>query len=138
MADSTSEEAKEAFFQTGGIPHELNLLWKQPEKTLREKTQLYQRNRFRDIATGHRKFCDSTSEERKLNLRKCISCMALEQSPPESLDGMDRQLFDIIEHPVKGRIIVAINPIARRAMLHYHRDFIKTTFGDAAEELLRS
>jgi hypothetical protein len=47
--------------------------------------------------------------------------MALKMTPPEGLEGMDRQLFDIIKDDETGtEIITALNPVARRALLGYH------------------
>jgi hypothetical protein len=64
--------------------------------SLIEKKLLYRTERVTEMRTSHGKFCDKLLEEKKLNLKECISLMGLGLSPPERLEGMDRQLFDII------------------------------------------
>ncbi|KAK6093399.1 hypothetical protein MT418_006025 [Batrachochytrium dendrobatidis] len=135
--DHESEEAMDALFWTGGVPYELDLLWKQPEKCLIEKTILYRRERFRDMAFSHGKFCDKLSDEKKNNLKECISRMALRLSPPEINIGMDRQLFNIIEDEDGHKIITALNPVARRALLYYHGRGLMTCLGFLAEIVLK-
>ncbi|OAJ44131.1 hypothetical protein BDEG_27396 [Batrachochytrium dendrobatidis JEL423] len=136
--DHESEEAMDALFWTGGVPYELNLLWKQPEKDLIEKTILYRRERFRDMAFSHGKFYKTLIDKEKDNLAECISRMALRLSPPEGLVGMDRQIFDIIEDGDTGhKIITALNPVARRALLYYHGRGLMTSLGFVAEIVLK-
>ena len=132
-----SEEALDALYWTGGVPYELDLLWKQPVKTLVEKTLLYRKERVRDMMESHGKFCDKLSEEKKINLKECISRMALGLSPPKGLVGMDRQLFDIIKDKEDHEIITALNPIARRSLLGYHGQSLMTSLGFVAELVLK-
>lgn len=73
--DPTSEEAVDALYWTGGVPYELDLLWKQPMKTLIEKTLMYRENRVIEMRINHGKFCDELSAEKKLNLVECIPCV---------------------------------------------------------------
>ena len=89
-----SEEARDALFWTGGVPYELDLLWKQPRKTLNEKTMLYRRERVRDIMESHGKFYKTLGDKEKDNLTECISRMAFRLSPPEGIEGMDRQILE--------------------------------------------
>jgi hypothetical protein len=61
LEDSTkvnheSEEAMDALFWTGGVPYELDLLWKQPKKTLIHKTLIYRSERVKDMRLSHAKF----------------------------------------------------------------------------------
>ena len=132
-----SEEAMDALFWTGGVPYELDLLWKQPRKTLVEKTSLYRQKRVSEMAETHGKFCDKLSEEKKLNLKECISRMALGLSAPEIVVGMDRQLFSIIEDGDTTYIITALNPIARDALITYHGQGLVTSLGVVAEIVLK-
>ncbi|EGF78147.1 hypothetical protein BATDEDRAFT_26889 [Batrachochytrium dendrobatidis JAM81] len=88
-----SEQAVDALYWTGGVPYELDLLWKQPKMTLVEKTLEYREKRVEEMAESHGKFCDKLSEEKKLNLKECISRMALRMVPPEINVGMDRQFI---------------------------------------------
>ncbi|KAI8895287.1 hypothetical protein BC833DRAFT_529645, partial [Globomyces pollinis-pini] len=131
--DPESEEAVDAFFWTGGIPYELDLLWKQPKKTLLEKTILYRNKRVGEIAESHGKFCRKLSDEEKLNLKECISRMALGLSPPEGLEGMDRQIFDIIDDGNGHEIITALSPVGRDALITYYGRDLVTPLGLAAE-----
>ncbi|KAK5667570.1 hypothetical protein QVD99_005688 [Batrachochytrium dendrobatidis] len=115
-----SEQAVDALYWTGGVPYELDLLWKQPKVTLVEKTLEYREKRVEEMAESHGKFCDKLSEEKKLNLKECISRMAFRMVPPEINVGMDRQLFDIVSDEHGAKIITALNPVARRSLLAYH------------------
>ncbi|XJO77866.1 hypothetical protein BDV3_002391 [Batrachochytrium dendrobatidis] len=115
-----SEQAVDALYWTGGVPYELDLLWKQPKMTLVEKTLEYREKRVEEMAESHGKFCDKLSEEKKLNLKECISRMAFRMVPPEINVGMDRQLFDIVSDEHGAKIITALNPVARRSLLAYH------------------
>ena len=69
---------------------------------------------------SHSKFYKTLADKERGNLAQCVSRMALELSPPEGLVGMDRQLFDIVLNDENERVISALNPIARRAILAYH------------------
>ncbi|KAJ2995810.1 hypothetical protein HDV02_000387 [Globomyces sp. JEL0801] len=124
--DPESEEAIDALYWTGGVPYELDLLWKQPEKTLIKKTLLYRQNRVNEMAVSHAKFCDKLSAEKKLNLKECISRMALGLSPPKTKIGMDHQLFDIVPDIYGKDIITALNPVARDALITYHGHGLET------------
>ena len=135
--DHESEEAVDALYWTGGIPYELDLLWKQPSESLHGKTLAYRRERVRDMMESHGKFCDNLSEEKMRNLKECISRMALGLSPPEGLVGMDRQLFDILLDDDNEQVINALNPIARRALLGYHGVGLMTSLGLVAELVLK-
>jgi len=70
-------------------------------------------------------------------LAECISRMALRLSPPEGIDGMDRQIFDIIDDEDGDEIIAALNPVARRALLGYHGQGLMTSLGLVAEIVLK-
>ncbi|KAK6093400.1 hypothetical protein MT418_006026 [Batrachochytrium dendrobatidis] len=63
--------------------------------------------------------------------------MALRLSPPEINIGMDRQLFNIIEDEDGHKIITALNPVARRALLGYHGRGLMTCLGFLAEIVLK-
>ena len=114
---------------TGGVPYELDLLWKQPKETLIEKTLLYRENRKREMADSHGRFCDKLSDEKKSNLKECISRMALGLSPPTILVGMDRQFFDAVQDIDGVRTITALNPVARDALITYHGKGLITSLG---------
>ncbi|KAI3658488.1 hypothetical protein MP638_001914 [Amoeboaphelidium occidentale] len=128
-----SDEAVEAFYWTGGVPYELSLLWKQPKETLQEKTALYRHERMKEMADMHAKFSDNLSELRRQNLRECITRMAFGLSPPETITGMDRQVFDIIQDDNGDALITALNPIARQALLGYHGVGLMNSLGMVAE-----
>ena len=120
----------------GGVPVELSCLLGQPCIDFKEKIRLYRENRVDELASGHAKFCDKLSDEKKKNLKDCISRMALGMSPPEIDTGMDRQLFDIIPHEDGQKIITALNPVARRAMLAHHGEGLLTSLSLVAEIVL--
>ena len=128
-----SEEALDALYWTGGVPYELDLLWKQPVKTLVEKTMLYRQKRVEEMAESHSKFYKKLVDKEKDNLAKCISRMALELSPPKTKVGMDRQLFDIILDIDNTQIITALNPVARDALITYHGQGLMTSLDLVAE-----
>ena len=132
-----SEEAVDALYWTGGVPYELDLLWKQPSDSLIGQTLVYREERVRDMMESHAKFCDKLPEEMKLNLKECISRMALELSPPVGLVGMDRQLFDIVLDDDNKKVIRALNPIARHALLGFHNVGLLTSFRLVAELVLK-
>ena len=133
-----SDEAIDALYWTGGVPYELDLLWKQEKKTLKEKTMLYRKERVEEMAKSHDKFIQKLSEQGKRNLEDCISRMALGLSPPAVSVGMDRQLFDIIEDRESGdEIITALNPVARGALIHFHGQGLTTPLGVVAEIVLK-
>ena len=116
-----SDEARDALFWTGGVPHELDLLWKQPVEGLIEKTSLYRRQRFEEMTQSHGKFYDTLVDRKRDNLAQCVSRMALGLSPPNSRLGMDQQLFHIIKEDNAGHeMIAARNPVAREALLLFH------------------
>ena len=70
---------------------------------------------------NHGKFYDSLKDIDKNRLKECISHMALKMPPPIGREGMDRLLFDIIKDDETGtKIITALNPVARLALLEYH------------------
>ena len=131
-----SEEAVDALFWTGGVPYELDLLWKQPKETLIEKTQLYRERRVEEMAESHGKFFRKLLDQEKLNLNDCISRMALGMDPPEIKVGMDRQLFDIIVDENGAKIITALNPVARRALIAFHGKDLMPSIGLVAEIVL--
>ena len=118
----------------GGVPYELDLLWKQPKATLKEKILHYRQERVREMCASHGKFCRRLMIEEKANLLECISRMALGLSPPKVLHGLDQQLFDIV-----GEMeITALNPVARDALLAFHGQGLLTPLGLAAEVVLRN
>lgn len=133
IVNHESEEAVDALYWTGGVPYELDLLWKQPDKTLVGKTMMYRRERARDMMESHGKFFDKLSDEKKFNLKECISRMALGLSPPKGLIGMDRQLFDIMLDIDNIYIITALNPIARDALIAYHGKVLVNSLGLVAD-----
>lgn len=63
--------------------------------------------------------------------------MALRLAPPEGLEGMDRQIFDIIDDGDGHQIITAFNPVARLALLGYHGCELTTSLGCVAEIVLK-
>ena len=89
-------------------------------KTLIDKAKSYRAQRIDEMVESHGKFCDKLSEEKKRNLKECISRKALGLSAPEGIVGMDRQLFVIIDDEDGDEIITALNPVARRAFLAFH------------------
>ena len=131
--DPKSEEAVDALFWTGGIPYELDLLWKQPKKGLIEKTLLYREKRVEEIAESHGKFYKKLVDKERDNLAECISRMALSMPPPNLKVGMDRQIFEIVSGEKGDKIIQALNPVARRALLGYHGQGIKSSLELVAE-----
>ena len=131
--DSDSDEAIDALFWTGGVPYELYLLWKQPKPTLLEKTRSYRENRVKEMAATHSKFIGRLSEQEKANLMECISRMHLGLSPPEIEVGMDRQLFDIDKDESGSTIITALNPVARHALLAFHRKLLTNSLTVVAD-----
>ena len=135
--DPESEEAVNALFWTGGVPYELDLLWKQPKVTLVEKTMMYREERVKEMAKNHRKFYGSLEDKDKPNLDECISRMALSMAPPRIDVGMDRQLFDIVSSESGEQIISALNPVARDALITYHGQSLLTSLGLAAELILK-
>ncbi|KAJ3089010.1 hypothetical protein HK100_007882 [Physocladia obscura] len=91
----------------------------------------------------HGKFCDTLSNKKKRNLKECIARMALGLTKPSGLVGMDRQLFDIIRKPKEGQLnefdelIVALNPVARRALIGYHDQNLLTSLTLVTELVLK-
>jgi hypothetical protein len=132
-----SEEAVDALYLTGGVPYELDLLWKQPSESLHGKTLFYRKERVRDMSSSHGKFYKTLVDKERMNLEECISRMALGLSPPEILVGMDRQLFDIVLDDDNEQVINALNPIARRALLGYHGVGLITSLRFVAELVLK-
>ena len=90
-----SEEALEALLWTGGIPFELKLLWKQPEKSFAEKIDSYRENRVEEMILSHEKFEESLSDTKKQSLKECVSRMALGLPTPVGRGKIDRQLLEI-------------------------------------------
>ncbi|KAJ3251205.1 hypothetical protein HK103_002580 [Boothiomyces macroporosus] len=131
--DPKSEDAVDALYWSGGVPHELDLLWKQPVKSLQEKTMCYRENRVKEFTKDHSKFFDKLSKERRVNLKECITRMALCLSPPKIKVGMDRQLFDIVQNEDGSKVITALNPVARDALIAYHGKGLITSLGMVAE-----
>ncbi|OAJ44408.1 hypothetical protein BDEG_27636 [Batrachochytrium dendrobatidis JEL423] len=84
-----SEQAVDALYWTGGVPYELDLLWKQPKMTLVEKTLEYREKRVEEMAESHGKFCDKLSEEKKLNLKECIS----RKDYPNTIKGKISEMY---------------------------------------------
>ena len=132
-----SEEAMDALFWTGGVPYELDLLWKQPRKTLTEKTLLYREKRVEEMGDNHGKFYKTLVDREKDNLAECISRMALSMPPPKLKVGMDRQIFDIVPEVGGKDIITALNPVARDALITYHGKNLMTSLGFVAEIVLK-
>ena len=125
-----SEEAMDALYWTGGIPYELDLLWKQPTNTLSSKTLLYREKRLRD-------FCDTLSNRNRDNVIECIVRMALELSPPDDLEGMDQQLFVIALDQNNQKVITSMNPVARRALFVYYGASLTTSLNFVAKVVLQ-
>ena len=129
--------ARDALFWTGGVPHELDLLWKQPAEGLIEKTALYRRQRFEEMTQSHGKFCVTLVDRKMDNLAECVSRMALGLSPPNSRLGMDQQLFEIIKEDNGGsEMIAALNPVARGVLILFHGQHIMTPLGLVADLVL--
>jgi hypothetical protein len=137
QVDPKSDTAVEALYWTGGVPYELSLLWGQPKETLQEKTALYRTQRLIEFRENHSKFYRKLEDIERQNLRECITRMALGLSPPETITGMDRQLFDIIQDDNGDALITALNPIARRALLGYHGLSLTDSLGMVAELVLK-
>ena len=74
---------------------------------------------MKEMRDCHKKFVKGASDC-KVNLRECIARMALELDPPEGTEGMDRQLFDFGLNEENEKIIIALNPVARQALLGFH------------------
>ncbi|KAJ3250169.1 hypothetical protein HK103_003795, partial [Boothiomyces macroporosus] len=135
--DPKSEDAVDALYWSGGVPYELDLLWKQPVKSLMEKTMYYRENRVGEFAESHGKFYKRLITKEIENLEKCISRMALCLSPPMIKVGMDRQLFDIVQNEDGSKVITALNPVARHALIAYHGKGLITSLGMVAEVVLQ-
>jgi hypothetical protein len=103
----------DALFWTGGVPYELDLLWKQPKKGLIEKTKRYRTKRVKEIGYTHNMFYKSLHDKEKDNLAECIARMTLSMPPPKLIIGMDRQVFDIVQDKDGEDILTALNPTAR-------------------------
>jgi hypothetical protein len=99
--------------------------------------KLYREERVREMRESHSKFSDKLSDAKNLNLQECISRMALELPPPEGLEGMDRQLLDIIPDDHGDNIITALNPVARRCLLGYHGQGLTKSIGIVTELILK-
>ncbi|KAJ3025957.1 UNVERIFIED_CONTAM: hypothetical protein HDU68_006429 [Siphonaria sp. JEL0065] len=95
------------------------------------------------MAESHGKFCRKLPSEEMLNLKEYITHVALGLTRPVFSVGMDRQLFDIILQPKEGQpnkfdeLIVALNPVARRALIGYHGQGLLTSLGLVAELVSR-
>ncbi|KAJ3308025.1 hypothetical protein HDV04_001944 [Boothiomyces sp. JEL0838] len=135
--DPKSEDAVDALYWSGGVPYELDLLWKQPKKSLMEKTMCYRQNRVDEFAESHGKFYKRLITKEIENLENCISRMALCLSPPKIKIGMDRQLFDIVQNEDGSKVITALNPVARDALITYHGKGLITSLGMVAEIVLK-
>ena len=103
---------------------------KQPTTTLIEKTILYRKERVKEMRFNHSRFCRKLLDKEKLNLDECISRMALHMAPPEGLEGMDRQLFDIV-------IIENNYCFESRALLGYHGKRLMNSLGFVVELVLK-
>ncbi|KAJ3312045.1 hypothetical protein HDV04_003432 [Boothiomyces sp. JEL0838] len=114
QVDPKSEEALDALFWSGGVPFELYLLWRQPGKDLIRKTMFYREFRYNEFLQRHGKFKCKINDYHAVN---CVSKMLLGLSPPKILVGMDPQL---LERVMVKKIIAAINPVARRALLDFY------------------
>jgi hypothetical protein len=66
-----SEEAVDALLWTGGVPYELDMLWKQPKETLMDKTLLYRENRVREMAETS--FVTSCYQMKRNSISKNVS-----------------------------------------------------------------
>ena len=127
-----SDEAADALFWTGGVPYELDELWKQPVEGLMEKTVLYRRQRVDKMVQRHGKFFDTLVDRERDNVDECISRMALGLPPPPIRVGMDQQLFHIIKDDAGHETITARNPVAREALLLFHGKHLVTPLGIVA------
>ncbi|KAI3659379.1 hypothetical protein MP638_001301 [Amoeboaphelidium occidentale] len=134
--DHESDEAIDALFWTGGVPYELDLLWRQPAATLGSKTACYQENRVREMAFTHNKFYLCLSDQQKRNLMECVSRMVLGVAPPNITIGMDRQLLDIVKDTDGHQTIVALNPVARDALISFHGELLIDPFRLVTEVVL--
>ncbi|KAJ2986999.1 hypothetical protein HDV02_006406, partial [Globomyces sp. JEL0801] len=129
--------AIDALRWTGGVPYELDLLWKQPVEGLIEKTKLYREKRVKEMGDNHGKFYKTLVDKEKDNLADCISRMALSMPPPKLIVGMDRQIFDIVPDVDGKDIITALNPVARDALITYHGKDLMNSLGVVAEIILK-
>ncbi|KAJ3376379.1 hypothetical protein HDU84_000258 [Entophlyctis sp. JEL0112] len=141
--DPQSDEAIDALYWTGGVPYELSLLWDQPAASVVNKTREYRSNRVGEMADSHGKFCCKLVSEEMLILKECVARMALGLTRPAISVGMDRELFDIIRQPKEGHpnevdeLIVALNPVARLALIGYHGQGFLTSLGLVTELVLK-
>ncbi|KAJ3308246.1 hypothetical protein HDV04_001515, partial [Boothiomyces sp. JEL0838] len=135
--DPKSEDAVDALYWSCGVPYELDLLWKQLVKSLQEKTMCYRENRVDEFAESHGKFYKRLITKEIENLENCISRMALCLSPPKTDFGMDHQLFDIIPDDNGFKVITALNPVARDALITYHGKALITSLEMVAEIVLQ-
>jgi hypothetical protein len=122
------------FIQQGGIPLEINFIWKQPAPTLDKKVTLYCKERVKEMSQSHKKFYYSLFEEDRKNLEEFVSLMALELSPPKFDLGMDRDLLEIVTNEEGKQIVSALNPIARKALLIYHGQSLIAPLGLVADK----
>ncbi|KAJ3190644.1 hypothetical protein HDU82_003879, partial [Entophlyctis luteolus] len=133
--DPKSDEAIDALYWTGGVPYELSLLWDQPAVSVVNKTREYRSNRVHEMADSHVKFCRKLVSQEMLFLKEYIARMALGLTRPDILVGIDRELFDIIRQPEEGHpnkvdeLIVALNPVARLALISCHGQGLLTSLG---------
>ncbi|KAJ3192119.1 hypothetical protein HDU82_003313, partial [Entophlyctis luteolus] len=143
FVDPTSDEAIDALYWTGGIPYELSLLWEQPAASVVNKTREYRSNRVGEMAESHGKFCHKLLSEEMLDVKEWIARMALGLTQPAVSVGMDRELFDIIRQPKEGHpnefdeLIVALNPVARLALILYHGQSLLTSLDWVAKLVLK-
>jgi len=99
---------------------ELDILFKQSQDSLLDKLKHYREKRVDELAKIHSKFSRGLGERELFNLQECVSRMTLGLSPPKITVGMDFQLFDIETDNDNSKTIVAINPVARDAIITYH------------------
>ena len=92
----------------------------QPANTLEEMTVMYRKERYNQIILNHGRFENRIPDKHKANLRECVARMALNTSPPDNFAGFDRQIFDIIKNEEENDIIIALNPVAREALIRSH------------------
>jgi ssDNA-binding Zn-finger/Zn-ribbon topoisomerase 1 len=119
--DRSSIEAMEVRFCTGSLPLELSLVCPQCGDTLEEKLRVYRRERFGEFIESHIRFERGLDKAGRSNLQECVLRLIHRLEPPHDLHGMDRELFVIVQHDDGTCSITAITPLAREALLEYHK-----------------
>ena len=106
----------------GGIPLELRNIWNEDGDDLVTKLAHFQRNRVVELRLIHGNFFNSLSTELQENLKACIARMLLKLPPPDSLEGMDRELLTVIKDSRANWKIEALTPLSRKVLVGFHNN----------------